>query len=295
MAGLLQRLQETVTAPLDKFFPADPTINDGTIWLTDLGNSLQGISGVPANGAVVNNIAWDIAKRMIPSGTQSTLSGNVAQSLDIVGSKAFAERTPKGGLHVIISQAVDVDSGNDFAITLPSLIKDYLLDNPTHEFFTSVWGHTTRVATVNPSGVFYCYQNSTNFKFAILQQGMVPNSLYPSNTIGTSASANTVGGFRKSIGFKGYIASGVAGSPPAAGSRSNIYFQFKIGSKFPWATTETNKAASLILYRLYIEDLTVSGRTYAQADLADTNFYNEAFGSGGRFNGDSFTSPSTLP
>jgi hypothetical protein len=43
------------------------------------------------------------------------------------------------------------------------------------------------------------------------------------------------------------------------------------------------------LYRLYIENLTVSGRTWAEVDAIDYALYQAAFGAGGRFADDTFT------
>lgn len=58
----------------------------------------------------------------------------------------------------------------------------------------------------------------------------------------------------------------------------------------------TNKAASRVLYRWYLEDLTVSGRTYAEVLAADYALYQQAFGVGGRYYGDTLpTDPSTIP
>jgi hypothetical protein len=46
-----------------------------------------------------------------------------------------------------------------------------------------------------------------------------------------------------------------------------------------------------VLYRAYIEDLTVSGRTYAQVQALDYALWQAAFAPGGRYAGDTFTPP----
>jgi hypothetical protein len=48
-------------------------------------------------------------------------------------------------------------------------------------------------------------------------------------------------------------------------------------------------APSFILYRFYLEDLTVSGRSYAEVDAIDYALWQTDFGAGGRFAGDTFT------
>jgi len=40
---------------------------------------------------------------------------------------------------------------------------------------------------------------------------------------------------------------------------------------------------------MYLEDLTVSGRTYADVDALDNALYTEAFGAGGAYSGDTYT------
>ena len=56
-----------------------------------------------------------------------------------------------------------------------------------------------------------------------------------------------------------------------------------------------DKAASWKLYRFYLEDLTVSGRTYAEVDAMDNALYTqEVLTPGGRYYGDTQTSVSTI-
>ena len=52
---------------------------------------------------------------------------------------------------------------------------------------------------------------------------------------------------------------------------------------------------SRAVYRMYIEDLTVSGRTYAQVDAIDyAQFTKDVLTVGGRYYGDTYTDPTTL-
>ncbi len=56
-----------------------------------------------------------------------------------------------------------------------------------------------------------------------------------------------------------------------------------------------NGHSSRVYYRFYLEDLTISGRTYAQVEALDKAVFDAAFAAGGRYNGDTWTSPTTLP
>jgi hypothetical protein len=56
-----------------------------------------------------------------------------------------------------------------------------------------------------------------------------------------------------------------------------------------------NVAPSGVLYRVYLEDFTVSGRTYSEVEAADLAEFATAFGVGGRYAGDTHTAVSALP
>lgn len=65
----------------------------------------------------------------------------------------------------------------------------------------------------------------------------------------------------------------------------------------PWsgvASQALNSSPSYVLYRVYIEDLSLSGRTYEQVKSIDDAEHAKAFGIGGRFHGDTWSNPATL-
>ncbi|RQS00227.1 hypothetical protein DIE02_27720 [Burkholderia sp. Bp8991] len=85
------------------------------------------------------------------------------------------------------------------------------------------------------------------------------------------------------------------GTPPS-GTSSMIAVPFGFGQvASQYGDAARNVDFSAILYRVFLEDLTVSGRTFAAVSALDQSLYNAAFTSGGRYNGDTYTSPSTLP
>jgi hypothetical protein len=84
-------------------------------------------------------------------------------------------------------------------------------------------------------------------------------------------------------------ASAGSGDTVAAAAGSIIFGNGGSGSAL------TNQCPSDIFYRGYCEDLTVSGRTYADVDALDKALWDAAFAAGGRFAGDTFTAPSTFP
>ena len=89
----------------------------------------------------------------------------------------------------------------------------------------------------------------------------------------------------------GLVQVGVAGH---SGSVTNYLFWL-----YSWGGAgggdNLHVGGSMVFYRGYCEDLTVSGRTYAQVAAIDLALFNTAFASGGKFNGDTNTAPSGYP
>lgn len=99
---------------------------------------------------------------------------------------------------------------------------------------------------------------------------------------------NTVNTLFRAVGAKNYWGTVNA-------NRNLIAFYFKFTSAGPWGGFEVNKQSSNCLYRLYMEDLTVAGRTFAEAQAEDKAAFDVAFGAGGKFEGDTLTAVGTLP
>jgi hypothetical protein len=62
------------------------------------------------------------------------------------------------------------------------------------------------------------------------------------------------------------------------------------------STGSKDKVDSHIIYRFYLEDLTVSGRSYAEVDaISWAEYQKHVLTVGGRYYGDTFTNPTTIP
>lgn len=268
---------------LPKFYP-DSRMNKGSLLLLDFSHPDCQLAGVPANGSTINNIAWANAKKIIPSGTQSTLSPTISNTITD-NTRGRIEITPKKGLHGIISQTNDVGFGNDFEIYIPNLIKNHIFQNTARGFFVSIWDRKTRLATTSTSAFFALHLDNTGNYFAAFQTGGSDSMGRQLGFRGTNADLNTLGNRVVNLAFNAKT-----GNPGTNGSSS-----FKFGSGWAYGGFELNKACSQILYQIHIVDLTAAGLTYAEADAADLAAWNSAFGPGGRFENDTFTNPSTLP
>lgn len=272
----------------------DPILTPGSLFLFDPSHSLGAFTGLPTGANVVPNVAWEYAATAIGSGTQSSLAATAATTGNVAG-KFLAERTVKGGLHGIVTQGGTQGADHNFLLTLPTSIRDFLYNNRTgHSFYISLWSKITRAALANaaPQSPFHFLgANTANLLFHF-QNGTVNNgagsNIVASNDVPTTLDTSIASGTMR---FNSGAVLGVYGTGPSAAN--NVFLG--VGTFGPYGSLNWNKGASRILYRAYIEDLTVSGRTHAQVNAIDYALYQAAFASGGRFNGDTYTDPATLP
>lgn len=108
----------------------------------------------------------------------------------------------------------------------------------------------------------------------------IPGDGIIGGTTGTRAGGGLTWGSSAS-GWEGIDAAGVVGNgnfnPPGALS-----------------TVDNNKLASWAFYRSYLEDLSVSGRSYSEVAAIDSVEYARAFAVGGRYGADTYTDPATI-
>ena len=147
-------LAETFT---DATLPAiydDTIMSAGSLILNDLGHSLGGVTGVQVdNGMLVPNIAWRVANGLVAGAPGQSALSSVWVSNGAVHTPSFPliERTPKKGLHLIKSQANDSAPSSAMTLKGPAALEAYLIANPTHAFYYSVWDCITRaLTTVGP-------------------------------------------------------------------------------------------------------------------------------------------------
>lgn len=281
-----------VTFPDDIGLPIlrdDPILSDGSLSLIDVGHSLGGLgtSGVPANGASIPNVAWQKAAMVIGSGDATSLAGTV-ESSGITSGIFEVERTPKLGIHGRMAHSTQVADGY-WSIKLSTLIRDYLYAHRAdHEFYVSSWYKLTRGTLPGAQdSPFHFVANTSNYLFMTDRGAFLPAS----GAIRTIPSTNDASAPSPSTRYSSGHVSGITGTGPS--STANVLFG--LGNNAPFRNTLFwNKLASRVLYRSYIEDLTVSGRTAAEVDAIDYALWQEAFGTGGRFNGDTYTEPSEL-
>jgi len=254
----------------------DNRLNAGSLVLLAPEHSTYGITST-ANGATIPNVAMTEAKINLGLANESTVNAfSIVNTL--TSGSGFVEITPKKGIHVVKSQVNDI-SGSVFRINIPTPIADYIFDNIANGFFVSTWYKNTRLSTSSSTADLLLNVNTTSNLILAQQRG----SFLPAGLTNKLDPTNALGAYRANA-----FINAKTGSP----TKSSGQF-YKVGSA--GAFSEINTGPSKVLYMLYIEDLSKSGRTYAEANAADLALFNTYFGTGGKFNGDTNTSPSTLP
>lgn len=265
---------------------SDPMLNAGSLALFEPMHPIeQWAAGVPGSGATIKNLAAKFATPLLGS----TIDGTFINGGFTDATSGKIERTAKGGVHGIVSQAKDAGPHTSTAagLTLPVALWDYVAAHPTNDYYISFWAQTTRGAVSGKFPVMALLsEGSTTANYLYVVQ----NSTRPS---ATNDAASFIGG-RGNINDPGPIVRNVGVSQvsgvmnPAAATKAR---------EFGWGRYRGSASGhfSWIFYRFYMEDLTVSGRTYAQADAADLTLKSQAFGAGGRYANDTFTDPATIP
>lgn len=259
---------------------SDRILSSGSLFLFDPSHSMGAFDGA-ANQTFVPNVAAGEASALIAGSTADTLSGRVFLSL--VDGQILVERTLKGGVHIINSQ-LNQTGDRYWCVQLTganSKISEYMVANSSHKFYVSLWSRCTRGGVGPLSSNFHLFNTPNNM---FISPGGSPSGINKMSyrSLDTNSSIAPFNRFANSD------INGVTGTP-------NL-FQLGGGMLSSYSgSTYWNKQNSVILYRAYIEDLTVSGRTYAEVDAIDYQMYQSAFAEGGKFYGDTYSDPSVLP
>ena len=263
----------------------DPLLSSGSLILVDVGHSKGRLQSVPSNGALISNIAGSIAAEIV--GTAS-VSPDIATGF--ASNAMLPELTAKGGLHVIKSKVNDLNNTR-FTLRIPAAIKAYLLANKSHSFYFSIWQQVTRKF------------DAADMPLAVLAESAYTNDFLINIQVNGNpggASTNTLG---KASNLDPSAATGsgkhqVAASKATGNLNNMAYTDLFIFGGCPSAgvmNSALHKGGSQVMYRVYLEDLTVSGRAYAEVKTQDDALFQAAFAPGGKFYGDTYTDPATLP
>lgn len=238
------------------------------------------------------NLAYDQAKALVPTGTTTTLGAQYVKGADFVvnGTSEKVERSGKGGLHVTFSQTVGNSGlgGRNISVFGGSAINSYILANKGHSFYSAFWGRTTRGALAFDAGTQqHSSANGQSLPWSFYTRPTTAGDVnYPTSAERLAHSND--GAFSSAGKTNSPLFQDIAVSNASAATSVATAF-FKLAAQ---AGTNALKAGSMIFYGFYLEDLTVSGRTYAQVNaLVRAKYDKDVKGATGRYYNDTFTAP----
>ena len=278
----------------------------GSLFLWDAARSP--LSAAPVHDTVIPNLldSFDqatgnnfIFKRATPT---SVGTSTVEQTEEYVKR----ELTAKGGLHFIASQASTVDrSGiHQYRVEANAALHTKMtgkIQTNAANLYVSVWMNGTRYVTKadGMAGVISMLSINTSSGCFSMQQNNTKVEALAGNTVlnGQSKLGLT---FKQSEivnnpNYYQWLSRGYQTSVPTSAQSMRI----GAGIIGPWSGTiasnqALNASPCFVLYRIYIEDLDLSGRTYEQVKAIDEAEFAKAFAAGGKFYGDAWNDPSAI-
>ena len=263
------------TDPRMPIFYPYPGLTDGSLGLLDAYEVDENfnLSATGTDVSTTPNLA------AIPA---ATLTGVSQADLDFKYSNTLGstevkfERTPKLGIHGIVSQVNQV-SGHLARFRCPGILPYVVAHQNDHQFAVFVHHRITRdkpsSTSQNPSEVLMSHNSapsSNKLLIASLDGGLTGNPALKSQ-----ASAKTGTDMAVATAYYDHM---VWGSPSGFGTLLN------------------NLCRSYVLYRWHFIDLTAAGMTMAEATASEQEIFNRRFSSGGKYYGDTIpTNPSTFP
>lgn len=254
--------------PIDQWTPSS-----GMLLLVEPGHpGTPWKAGVPATGTQVPNLAATQAAAAL--GGSATEANAVITVSDNTGSAVALSRTPRGALHGAPSKTAGV-SGNVFQLSMTNSLAQFLTTNKSHYIFIGVSMRVTAPGGAgSPSDIVRIAQSNTAV-WAAIQEGSSGTSTFGwPTTNATSKSTPGLGAF----------------TVTAQGSAMTSILQWflSIGAR---TSAQVNKSPAVIPYVIHVEDLSISGRTHAQANAAFQAKHNAIHGPGGRYYGDTWNTP----
>lgn len=282
----------------------DPILTSGSLFLLDPVHPADPwLPGIPADAALIPNLAEREA-RIVLANEAAEVRGVVTNNATFIdGTHGRFERTTKGAVHGIVSNVTAVPATSGLNFTMSTALKTYLALNWDHELYVSLWWRGTRVSPATDAstlaavparyGIAYVTLPSASYHSylkPIARRPTAPTGVFPAGN--NEATLDVLGDQRFSISRSGH-----SGTAPANAAEvlAGVGGWGKAGMNVSGITA--GLWPSWVMYRFYVEDLTVSGRTYGDLDLLDAQLYaRHVVDVGGRYTGDTQpTNPTAIP
>lgn len=244
-------------------------------------------AGVPANGAFMPNVL--AARAATIAGAANTAANTGAKVYRVGGSTlvdgtALLERSSKGGLHAALDPTETVQATLAFALFMADPIWTFLRANVSHNIYWSLWHRITRPAAPT-NGARTAWMAPA--AYALVEHDRTSNA-----ALGSRPATNVAGPELRNAAAPTANSGSLGANSQQA---TNLFAGANGGLTYNQSSADKlNKMGSHIFYRAYVEDLTLSGRSYAAVDAIDNALYTkEVLTAGGRYYGDTFTDPVT--
>ncbi|MFD2962760.1 MULTISPECIES: hypothetical protein [Olivibacter] len=278
--GLMIKLSVAAT---DNTLPKIPVVlNNGSIVLVDNNKDMVNINSLKSNVDAATSGVVQVPLVNRAADYASALGINTPTvRIDVEYNKKIelSQTTAKGGLHISVGASAGMTSAGA-KISIASTIVSYLSANRTHNMFASIWGRTTRAGNVGLQYPLNLGFNANN-NFITVNGGQTSSP--GRGDLGVDRLGDTL-----TLGMFKATAAGPFNLRNA--EQSDIINPWIMSWSQLMSLPGDFVAPGFIVYRLYLEDLTVSGRTYAQAKADDDALYSYAIT--GRLAGDTWTNPS---
>ena len=265
----------------------DPILPDaGALMLIDpMHPSSQWASGVPASATVLENIAIDQASAVLPGLTSTELSPVMTIGSGFVSDGNLLERSTKGGLHFARKAAAsNVLASADIGFTTAFKTGASGLALLTaHHIYVSLWARMTYASDYSSSNPLNCRFGGSWQMFGFFTRTGTGDTVYPTDS--------------RRIGYRAEGATNLSTTlAPLIQNVEVSSFTTNATCNAAWSgISASGREPSFVFYRFYMEDLTESGRSYADVDAIDYEmFTRDVKTDGGRYYGDTFTNPATL-
>lgn len=295
--ALVQQLSAPFTSPYVAGLPyvplLDPMESPGSLFLVDPTHPYGSWpAGVPANSAALPNVFAANAAALTGVAATALTAAVWNATSGAWGTDMLLERSTKGGLHYVQPTTKTIVNGVGVRIAIPQGIYDYMRANPTHQFYVSQWLNRTKAAGTGGGVATAQVSSSTPANGYAFAFGSVPIQAGPTVVGSKNLIATQLGQYLAAEAVTAFQ-SVFTGDAVYDTVRSNIFNMSNAGYN---VAGHAGQQGGLIFERGYIEDLTVAGRSYAEALAADTALYNQmVLTAGGDFFGDTFvTSPATV-
>lgn len=291
----------------------DPIESPGSLFLAEpmRPGKAQWASGVPTEGQVIPNLFRANLAALVGAPESGDFDG-LFSTVGLTGTRGRLERTGRGGLHAIYSNTDATNIAGTTGATNPahatlrggSGLRNYLAANWRHQYFLSLWTNITSLSpahAINNISILSAVNSASaaNRKIGISTYDFV-DSFAPGPERYDPYSVKISGktpGLRHLNWQRTAMPVADGGLTPANGG-AVLDHLFTVGNSGAVNAYLRGKesAPAAIFYRAYLEDLTVSGRTYTEVDAIDHALYEqEMLSVGGRYYADTFTDPTTIP